>query len=174
MRPKSRDGGPNLEAIRVRFLPASGVRVLLVGESTPPGRGFFYTADSTLFRQSHQVFRDRCGFAADEAAFLRQFAEAGFYLADLSGTRGDKPHLRPTAPDVLSSLSDIAKLIGVQTVAVVGILQEIDDLVRVAVKASPKPSVRVHMVPFPFHRSEALRARYRSGLDRILQEVGCG
>ncbi len=105
MSPASRDAGADLEVIRAQFLPADGIRVLLVGESPPPGRGFFYTGDSTLFRDTHRVFINRCSFAADEAAFLRQFAEAGFYLADLSGVRGDKPHLRPTALGVRSSLS---------------------------------------------------------------------
>jgi hypothetical protein len=163
----------NLESIRARFLPDGGVRVLLVGESPPPGRGFFYSADSTLFRETHKVFMDRCGYSEDEVTFLRQFADGGFFLVDLSSVRGDKPHLRQSAPDVLSSLSAVATLIGVRTIAVVGVLLDIDDLVHAAVKASPKASVRIHSLPFPFHRSEQLQARYRSGLDRILQDVGC-
>lgn len=162
-----------LNRIRRAYLPLAGIRVLLVGESPPPGRGFFYTADSTLYHQTHRVFIEHCGASDGADKFLREFADAGFYLADLSDVRGDKPHLRPKSPDVREAVRSIAALIGQDTVAVIGVLREIDDLVASVVAASPNRDIRVESLPFPFHRSEQLQGRFRSGLRDVLEEVGC-
>ncbi len=68
----------DLVTIRERYRP-SAVRVLLIGESPPPGRGFFYTGESSLFKFTVPVLVQQCGFTAEPAGFLRRFAEAGFF-----------------------------------------------------------------------------------------------
>jgi hypothetical protein len=78
-----------LEAIRCSFRPDK-IRVLLLGESPPPRRGFFYTRDSSLYRFTAPVLQREWNFPTEPAAFLARFAESGFFLDDFSSRRGDK------------------------------------------------------------------------------------
>jgi hypothetical protein len=74
--------------------------VLLLGESPPPGRGFFYSGDSSLYRFTFPVLSEECGFPTEPTAFLSRFAEARFFLDDFSSTRGDKTAARVGDRDV--------------------------------------------------------------------------
>jgi len=90
---------------------------LLLGDSPPPGRGFFYTGDSSLYRFTAPVLQQESEFPREPQAFRSRFAHAGFVLDDFSSRRGDKPaqarprlsgtrstgSLRPSAPTRPSS-----------------------------------------------------------------------
>lgn len=52
----------------------------MIGESPPPGRGFFYTGDSTLFHHTAEVMAAECRFPTDRDLFLRRFAARGSSL----------------------------------------------------------------------------------------------
>lgn len=133
----------DLEAIRDEYRPASGVRVLLIGESPPRGWGFFYTANSSLSRCTVPVLVKERGFPEEPAAFLRRFAEAGFFLDDFSSKRGDKPASRAEDADVREAVARIAKAISVDGPAViVGVLRSLERLVAEAVELSAHPGTR--------------------------------
>jgi len=164
----------DLEAIRLGYRPDADIRVLLIGESPPPGRGFFYTGDSTLFRASVPVFAERCGFPSDPEAFLRRFAGEGFYLDDLSTLRGDHPGDRPDADDVKTSLRRLAGMIDEhRPVVVVGVLDRICSLVERVVALSSEPGTPVRCLPFPYWKSESAKREYQRGLRDVLEEFGC-
>lgn len=163
----------SLERLRTSFRPTS-VRVLMVGESPPPGRGFFYSGDSTLFRHTARVMATYCGFPTDPDPFLREFAAAGFFLTDLSPRRGDKPHLRPNAQDVADSVDRLAELVTDEhPQVVVGVLREIRAFVRSIVEGSGHPGTPWRCLPFPYYRSPSARDAYRRGLGQVVAEFGC-
>jgi hypothetical protein len=162
-----------LEAIRLRFRP-DPIRILLVGESPPPSRGFFYTGDSTLFTHTSSVMIEQCGMPAQSAEFLTAFQEAGFFLEDFSTKRGDKPARRPDANDTQAAVERVAEMIRHHMpVAVVAVLLSIRALVDRSVRASGA-DVAVRSLEFPHWRDEGTQNRYRRGLAEILREFGCG
>jgi hypothetical protein len=64
-------------------MPAK-VRVLFVGESAPAGLTFFYSGNSTLFRQVRKVFDEvEATEGLSSNAFFERFRDLGFYLDDL-------------------------------------------------------------------------------------------
>jgi len=81
-----------LEKLRLYYKP-SRTFLLLVGESPPPRRGFFYNADSPegqLSRITRRVFEDVSGVEfADRRDFLNNFKRKGCYLYDLPNKRKD-------------------------------------------------------------------------------------
>jgi hypothetical protein len=164
----------DLEAVRRRYLPASGIRILLLGESPPPIRGFFYTGDSTLFEETVTVFAEECGFPSEASDFLDRFCDAGFFVEDFSQIRGDKPANRADAPDVQAAVRRLAGLIDDQgPVAVVGLLKRIRGLVGRTVAASAHPATPWRCLTFPYWKSENKRARYRDELRQVLRDYGC-
>jgi hypothetical protein len=161
-----------LEAIRRKYLPPDGVRILLLGESPPPGRGFFYTCDSSLYRFTWPVLVEGYGFPAEPSRFLESFAAAGFFLDDFSPIRGDKPARRSRDPDVQQAIERIAATISADApVAVVGVLQALGELVSRTVAASTRPATRWECIQFPHPRNEAGQRRYQDGLRRIVSEL---
>jgi hypothetical protein len=147
---------------------------LLVGESPPRGRGFFYTGDSTLYRATAPVLVEECGFPRQPAAFLRSFAGSGFYLDDFSYDRGAKPAQDRRAPEVREAVQRIADLITQDSPAVVvGVLQSIDTLIDDAVLASAYPDIPCVLLRFPYHKSEAARLSFQDGLRRVVRHYGC-
>jgi hypothetical protein len=164
----------DLEEIRASFRPQAGVRFLLLGESPPPGRGFFYTGDSTLFRTTVPLLVDRCGFPHTPAQFLRQFADAGFFLDDFSFTRGDKPAARAGDRDVREAVSRIAAIISSDApVVVVGVLLGLNDLVAETVGVSTHPTTPWRCIPFPHPRNLRGQERFRDELSALIGEFGC-
>lgn len=156
-------------------MPPGGIRVLFLGESPPPGKGFFYTGDSTLFRTTVPVFVAKCGFPSEPARFLSAFAEGGFYLEDFSLTRGDKPHLTPDRPDVTATVNRLAKLVSEHApVVVVGVLREIEDLTRRVVAESERSDTPVQSLRFPHHKSQQAQREYQDGLREVVADYGCG
>jgi hypothetical protein len=71
-----------LEAIRESYRPAS-VSHLLVGESPPAGRTFFYLANSLLFQATYQAFVAQIGDVPRGEDFLRWFSTNGWFVTDL-------------------------------------------------------------------------------------------
>jgi hypothetical protein len=168
-------GNEDLEAIRRGYFPPECIRVLLLGESPPPGRGFFYTGDSTLFRQVVPVFKEACGFPDDDAGFfLPRFAAAGYYLDDFSPKRGDKPAARPDDRDVRAAIDRLGQLIAAQPViGVLGLLTSIEQLVGDAVGASDR-KVPWRCLPFPHPRNPRNQRLFRDSLLKAVNQWGCG
>lgn len=163
----------DLEAIRGSFRPTK-IRVLLLGESPPPRRGFFYTGDSSLYRFTAPVLQEQCGFPVEPAAFLARFAESGFFLDDFSSRRGDKPAERAGDCDVRAAVKRIAESVTTDhPTIVVGVLVGLSVLVEAAVKASTRPDTRRQCVAFPHPKNDRGQRRYQEGLREILRSVGC-
>jgi hypothetical protein len=160
--------------IREKYMPPVGIRVLLLGESPPPRRGFFYTADSTLYRCTVPVMAAECGFPQDSLSFLVRFADAGFYLDDFSYHRGDHPHERPQSPDVITAFARLARLIDEhKPVAVIGVLERISGLVERTVATSTRPETPWHCLRFPHSKNRRTQELYANGLRGVLAEFGC-
>lgn len=147
----------------------------MLGESPPPGRGFFYTADSSLYRFTAPVLRQECGFPREPAAFLSSFGYAGFFLDDYSSRRGDKPAQRADDPDIRDAVIRIAKSIsGDAPVYVVGVLLSLEELVAEAVESSTHPETPWRCLPFPHPKNEQGQRRYQEGLREVLGVAGWG
>jgi hypothetical protein len=164
----------DLEAIRRSFRPDT-IRVLLLGESPPPGRGFFYAGDSSLYRFTAPVLRRICRFPLEPEAFLVRFAGSGFFLDDFSSRRGDKPAQRADDDDVREAVKRIAASITTdEPEFVVGVLLGLSSLVEEAVNASGHPDTPWRCLPFPHPKNEEGQRRYQEGLGAVLRQVGCG
>jgi hypothetical protein len=161
-----------LEQLRAEYRPAS-VRVLLLGESPPPGNGFFYLARSTIFTCTRRVLVEQSGFPHEADAFLDAFAAAGFFLDDFSPQRGDQPASRPADAVVRASVARIAATIGSERpLVVVGVLQRIERLLGEAVEQSQRPDTPWICLPFPNWRSDSTRKAYEAALRRVLEDFG--
>jgi hypothetical protein len=164
--------GGELEQLRAEYRPAS-VRLLLLGESPPPGKGFLYLARSTIFTCTRRVLVEHYDFPSNAGAFLDAFAAAGFYLEDFSARRGDQPASRPDDAEVRASVARIAALIGSERpLVVVGVLQRIERLVGEAVEQSERPETPWICLPFPNWRSDSTRKAYESELRRVIEDFG--
>jgi hypothetical protein len=163
-----------LERLREGYRPAPGeLRVLLLGESPPPGDGFLYKARSTTFTCTRRVLVEQCRFPNDAGAFLDAFAAAGFFLDDFSPRRGDQPAGRPGEPDVRASVTRIAATIDYERpLVVVGVLQRIERLVGEAVEQSQHPETPWICLPFPNWRSDSTRKAYEVALRRVIEDFG--
>jgi hypothetical protein len=159
-----------LEQLRAEYRPAR-IRLLLLGESPPPGNGFFYLARSTIFTCTRRVLVEQCDFPHDANSFLDAFAAAGFFLDDFSPRRGDQPASRPEDADVRESVARIAEAIGIERpCVVVGVLQRIERLVGEAVEQSQRPETPWICLPFPNWRSDSTRKAYEAALRRVIED----
>jgi hypothetical protein len=163
-----------LERLREEYRPAHGeLKVLLLGESPPPGDGFFYKARSTIFTCTRRVLVEQCGLPNDAGGFLDAFAAAGFFLDDFSPRRGDQPAGRPEEPDVRASVARIATTIhDERPLVVIGVLQRIERLVGEAVEQSRRPETPWICLPFPNWRSDSTRKAYEVALRRVIEDLG--
>ena len=162
----------DLEQKRMSFLPEGPLRVLMIGESPPPGRGFFYCGDSTLYRATKPILCDRLGFPDDRERFLASFRKSGWYLEDFSTIRGDKPHLRPRAPKVVSAIQRLSDFVGQRRpTVVVGVLLEIAPLVSAVIERSECPQTPWRCLRFPYWRSRPAMAAYQEGLRELIGEL---
>lgn len=168
----------DLEEIRSSYRPASGeLRVLFVGESPPRGRGFFYAADSTLFRCMVPVLVEECGFPEEPEAFLERFREGGFYIEDFSHVRGDKPAKNPDGPEARAGVERIAELIGdEEPEVVVGVLsgKAFQGLLEEAVAASSRPETSWRCLRFPYHRDPDAQDAFKYQLTRAIRDFDLG
>jgi hypothetical protein len=161
-----------LEQLRAAYRPEHGeLKLLLLGESPPPGNGFFYLARSTIFTCTRRVLVEQCDLPQDANAFLDAFAAAGFFLDDFSPRRGDQPASRPEDADVRESVARIAEAIGRERPrVVVGVLQRIERLVGEAVEQSQRPETPWICLPFPNWRSDSTRKAYEAALRRVIED----
>ena len=162
----------DLEAIRRSYLP-DRIRILLLGESPPPRRGFFYLGTSTLYRHTVPVFVSEYGFPDDPKGFLKRFSAAGFYLDDFSSKRGDHPHEKPDSPDVQTAIDRIGELIAEhEPVAVIGVLKRIEALVQRSIESSGRRMTPQRSLRFPHHSNDQAQQLYADGLRSVLAEFG--
>ncbi len=160
-----------LELTRRTFLPGGSLRVLLIGESPPPVRGFFYFGDSSLFRATRPVLCKKLELPHDRDAFLAGFRAAGWFLDDLSTLRGDKPHLRPESIDVLASIDRLADIVeSMSPEVVVGVLREIEALVRAVVQRPDGRETPWRCLRFPYHKDPDAVATYQQELSDVISE----
>jgi len=156
-----------LEKLRLRYKPARIV-LLLVGESPPPHRGFFYDADSPegqLSRNTRRVFEDASGVEfTDRRDFLSHFKRKGCYLYDLFGPRG-KTILRADRREREAAVEKLSSLLQQEKPkTTVSVLKRTSKLVRRAIETAQIP-VDYRTLPYP---TRNYVTQYRSGLATIL------
>ena len=156
-----------LEKLRLRYKPARIV-LLLVGESPPPHKGFFYDADSPegqLSRNTRRVFEDVSGVEfTDRKDFLNHFKAKGCYLYDLFGPRG-KTILRAAQRERETAIEKLSNLLRQEKPKItVSALQRTSKLVRRAVERA-QTTVNYRTLPYP---TRNYVTQYRSGLAEIL------
>lgn len=156
-----------LERLRLFYKP-SRILLLLVGESPPPRRGFFYDADSPegqLSRNTRRVFEDVSGVEfANRRDFLSLFKRRGCYLHDLFGPRG-KTILRTDRKEreaAVEKLSDLLRQEKPKTT--VSVLKRTSKLVTAAIERA-QIATTYRTLPYP---TRNYAPQYRSGLAAIL------
>jgi hypothetical protein len=156
-----------LEKLRLRYKPARIV-LLLVGESPPPHKGFFYDADSPegqLSRSTRRVFEDVSGVRfTDRRDFLSHFKRKGCYLYDLFGPRG-KTILKADRRDQEAAVEKLSNLLRREKPKIaLSVLKRTSKLVAKAVERAQIP-VNYRTLPYP---TRNYVTQYRSGLAAIL------
>ena len=161
----------SLEKLRLEFKPQK-ITLLLVGESPPPNRGFFYdvtAAEGQLSRNTRRVFQDfyEQDYASREE-FLTDFKMKECYLVDLFPQRGKTPHnaLFEERAAAVKQLADLLK--AEQPRVIASVLKRIQRLVEQAIAESRVP-VSYRSLCYP---TRHFVPRYSSGLRTILSEFG--
>jgi len=159
-----------LEKLRLHYKPGKIV-LLLVGESPPRRKGFFYDADSPegqLSRNTRRAFEDVSGVRfTDRKDFLNQFKSKSCYLYDLFKPRG-KTILRADRRErevAVEKLSDLLRQEKPKTT--VSVLKRTSKLVEKAVERAQIPVV-FRTLPYP---TRNYVTQYRSGLASILTSL---
>ncbi len=160
----------DLEKLRVGFKP-SRIVLLLVGESPPPHRGFFYdptVSEGQLSRNTRKVFQDHFRLEyADRQEFLSHFQAKGCYLTDMFKQRG-KTFSTTTREERNTAVQDLQSFLQEENLKlVVSTLRRISGLVEGAVKTS---HLRVEYRTLPYPTRQYI-AEYRSKLGMILSEL---
>lgn len=156
-----------LERLRLYYKPSS-ILLLLVGESPPPRKGFFYDADSPegqLSRSTRRVFENVSGVEfADRMDFLNQFKAKRCYLYDLFGPRG-KTILRADRREQEAAVEKLSNLLRQEKPKItVSVLKRTSKLVRRVIERAQIP-VNFRTLPYP---TRNYVTQYRSGLAAIL------
>lgn len=156
-----------LEKRRLRYKPARIV-LLLVGESPPPHKGFFYDADSPegqLSRNTRRAFEAVSGAKfADRRDFLNLFKRKGCYLYDLFKPRG-KTILRADRREQEEAVEKLSDLLQQEKPEItVSVLKRTSKLVGKAIERAQIP-VDYRTLPYP---TRNYVTQYRSGLAAIL------
>lgn len=142
--------------------------LLLVGESPPPRKGFFYDADSPegqLSRNTRKVFEDLSGVEfADRRDFLNHFKRKGRYLFDLFKPRGKTIYTadRREKEVAVEELSNLLRQEKPQIT--VSVLKRTSKLVEKAIERAQIP-VSYSALPYP---TRNYATQYRSELATIL------
>jgi len=162
--------GGNLENLRLRYRP-SQIILLLVGESPPPRRGFFYDATATevpLSRNTRKLFEDVFETKyVDRADFLNRFRNVGCYLFDLFKERG-KTVFEANRLEKETAVAELCSLIQeAKPGTVVSVLKRTRKLVEGAVKEA-NVSVSYKALPYPTRNRIN---EYLSGLRPILSAL---
>ncbi len=141
----------NLEKLRVAFKP-SRIVLLLVGESPPPRRRFFYdptVPEGQLSRTTRKAFQDRFQIEyADRQAFLSHFQANGCYLFDLFKQRG-KTFPATTREERNIAVDELGSFLQEEKPRLVAsTLRRISGLVEEAVKTS-QLTLEYRSLPYP-------------------------
>ncbi len=160
----------HLEKLRIAFKP-SRIVLLLVGESPPPHRGFFYdptVPEGQLSRNTRKTFQDQFRIEyADRQAFLSAFQAKGCYLFDLFKQRG-KTFPTTTREERNAAVVELRSFLQEEKPRlVVSTLRRISGLVEEAVKTS-QLTVEYRTLPYP---TRQYIPEYRSKLGTILSEL---
>ncbi len=160
----------HLEKLRVAFKP-SRIVLLLVGESPPPHRGFFYdptVPEGQLSRNTRKTFRDKFRIEfADRHAFLSHFQAKGCYLFDLFKQRG-MTFPTTTKQERNLALEELCSFLQEEKPRLVAsTLRRISGLVEEAVKTS-RLTVEYRTLPYP---TRQYITEYRSKLGLILSDL---
>ncbi len=156
----------DFEEIRQRFKPAR-IRILLVGESPPPNKGFFYdvnTTETQLPRNTRLVFGDKLG----RIEFLDIFRREGFYLVDLFGSRQKTVKNANSFEKKIAVAGLIDNIHDASPEYLVSVLKRIDPLVRSARNKSGA-DVEYRCLRFPTWQYVS---SYRNEFKQILTELG--
>ena len=156
-----------LERLRLHYKPRR-ILLLLVGESPPPRRGFFYDADSPegqLSRNTRRVFEDVSGVRfTDRRDFLSHFKRKGCYLYDLFQPRG-KTMLRASRREQEAAVEKLSNLLQQEKPKItVSVLKRTSKLVEKAIERAQIP-VNYRTLPYP---TRNYVTQYRSGLAAVL------
>ena len=159
-----------LEKLRVAFKP-SKIVLLLVGESPPPRRGFFYdptVPEGQLSRNTRKTFQDQFRIEyADRQAFLNDFQAKGCYLFDLFKQRG-KTFPTTTREERNLAVEELGSFLQAgKPSLVVSTLRRISGLVEEAVKTS-QLTVEYRSLPYP---TRQYIPEYSSRLGAILSDL---
>jgi len=160
----------SLENLRHSYKP-SEIRLLLVGESPPPHKGFFYDATTTegpLSRNTRRSFEDffRTKYS-DRQDFLRQFKSKGCYLFDLFTDRGKTVYKASKREREMAVTTLSGFIHEVNPRMVLSILKRTSKLVEEAIKRD-KLVVRYKVLPYP---TRNYVTEYCYGLREFLAEL---
>ena len=142
--------------------------LLLVGESPPPHKGFFYDAtapEGQLSRNTRRAFEDVSGVKfIDRKDFLNQFKRKGCYLHDLFKPRG-KTILRADRREREVAVEKLSNLLQQEKPKItVSVLKRTSKLVGRAIERAQIP-VDYRTLLYP---TRNYVTQYRSGLAEIL------
>ena len=160
----------DLENLRRCYRP-SRIVLLLVGESPPPRKGFFYDEGSTegpLSRNTRKLFEDlfdkRYPAKRD---FLNDFQSKGCFLVDLFKERG-KTVYKATQQEKAAAVATLCSLIrDAKPRNVVSVLKRTSRLVEIAAREAKVP---VRFKPLPYPTYKGIR-EYYSELHLIISEL---
>jgi len=160
----------NLEKLRLYYRP-SRIVLLLVGESPPPRKGFFYDAgagEGPLSQNTRKVFEDlfdkRYPARRD---FLNDFQSKGCFLVDLFKGRG-KTVYKATQQEKAAAVAALYSLIqDAKPRNVVSVLKRTSRLVEIAARGA---QVSVLHKPLPYPTRNRIK-EYASGLRLILSKL---
>ena len=157
------------EIIRQLYKP-DRIKVLLVGESPPSSRRFFYEGD-TLTQYTREafarVFGEVCGLSNGE--FLEFFQSSGFYLDDLClmPVNGLTPAARKACHR--EGVSPLAKrLAASKPEYIVAIMKGIGEYVKQAIVQAGLDENQFECIPFG---GNGRQGEYRARLAGILQRL---
>jgi len=159
----------SLEEIRLSYRPDT-IQILFIGESPPAGGGFFYLANTNLFRYTREAFAsvygEKCGQGTN---FLQFFKSIGCYLDDLCLepiNHLDKPTRRRKRAAAVPSLAE--RISSTAPCAVIVVMLAISKDVQDAISAAQIGPIPTYSLPFP---AQGRQRRYVKGLVPILQEL---
>ena len=135
------------ELIRQSYRP-SHIRLLLVGESPPASKKFFYVK-SAMTKHTAQAFKKAHGASfRDDEDFLHYFKRCGCYLDDLCHNPVDDLSKPKREERLKASIDGLAQRIREMNPSVLAIaLKRIERYVQVAVHRSGRQP-RVFVLPF--------------------------
>ena len=157
------------EGIRNRFRPEV-TRLLLVGESPPANRTFFYSANSKLNVHTFAAFA-RLGLVSENpTVFLDTFRGLGCYLDDLCHSPVNNLPTPARRAERNRSVPGLAlRLQKIRPEVVVCVMRAGEPAVRCALAAAGMHEIPFHSLPFP---AQDHQREYVEGLAQLVSRLG--